>query len=114
MHRSLTHDTKKKSDKALMRAVVLEVMPSAKAKLDANKKSLGYLKAMYESAIELHDKRDAQEREFDGLGENVDRGDADKARPLLMAVINAKKSSMPADFRKFNKREAREALAKLD
>jgi|GEM_PF-2463421 len=44
----------------------------------------------------------------------VDRGEGDKARPLLQAVLDAKKSSMPADFRKFNKREAREALARLD
>jgi hypothetical protein len=47
------------SDAALMRAIVLKVVPDMKAKLDAHKAEPGYLRCAYDSAMELASKRDA-------------------------------------------------------
>lgn len=44
---------------------------------------------------------------------HIDNGDEDKARPLLKAVINAKKSSVPNDYRKFNLPDAKADLKRL-
>ncbi|MCP4502141.1 MAG: hypothetical protein GY822_19460 [Deltaproteobacteria bacterium] len=43
----------------------------------------------------------------------VDEDEFAKARPLLLSVLSAKKSSVPADFRKFNIPEAKAALARM-
>jgi hypothetical protein len=51
------------SDRALMRAVVLKVRPGLEAKLDANKKAQGYLRASFEQALERH--RDGVRNETD-------------------------------------------------
>lgn len=44
---------------------------------------------------------------------HMDNGDDDKARPLLLQVINTKKSSVPNDYRKFNLPDAKADLKRL-
>lgn len=47
-----------KTDGALKRAVVLAVSPELKDRLDANRKSPGYLQAAYDAALDLHKSRE--------------------------------------------------------
>jgi len=53
---------------AIMRAVVLEVSPSTKGRLDANAKQPGYLRALYDAALELHASR---EKHADDLSASI-------------------------------------------
>ncbi len=46
-------------DAALMRAVVLKVLPTMETKLDQNKTDSGYLRASYDQAVELHARRES-------------------------------------------------------
>jgi hypothetical protein len=41
-----------------MRAIVLEVVPTVKDRLESNKADAGYLRCAYEQAMELHARRD--------------------------------------------------------
>ncbi len=56
-----------KTDTDIMRAVVLEVSPTIKDKLDANAKSAGYLRACFDQALELHDSREAYVLDQNGV-----------------------------------------------
>jgi hypothetical protein len=44
-------------DADIMRAVVLKVLPAMESKLDANTGDRGYLRASYDQAMDLHDRR---------------------------------------------------------
>lgn len=71
-----TFDPKGRSDADLMRAVVLEVSPDQKARLDANKSNAGYLQACFDAAVELHTQREAHLGDAPRLGfDAVEHGD---------------------------------------
>lgn len=70
------------SDEALMRAVVLAVNPGQKAKLDANKKSPGYLKASYDAALDLHAQRQEHGDDLTGLVFDAAHEEADDREDL--------------------------------
>lgn len=56
------------SDDAIRKAVVLAVSPNVAAKLEQNSKAPGYLRAMFDTAVELHSGR---ERHADELGRAI-------------------------------------------
>ena len=46
-----------KTDAEMTRAVILKVQPSLEAKVDANKDNPGYLSALFDASLELHEER---------------------------------------------------------
>lgn len=69
-------DPKGRTDSDLMRAVVLEVSPDQNDRLDANKKTPGYLRACFDAALELHAQREAHLGDAPRLGfDAVEHGD---------------------------------------
>ena len=79
------------SDEALMRAVVLQVAPDLKSRLDANASSPGYLRASYDAAVEEHDRR----------GKNADELTLMvRGRQLVDAEDRVDLDDLAADFHK--------------
>lgn len=72
-----------KTDDDIKRAVVLEVQPEQKAKLDANGAKVGYLDALYEAAIELHA---ARKNQLDNQGAVLFRATTDGSEEKLDAI----------------------------
>jgi hypothetical protein len=90
-----------KTDEALMRAVVLEVNPAIKPKLDANAKTPGYLRAAYDAALDLHAKRgeyadELAESVFDTALGREDDDDPDLAHEQYMDRLTKRSRQAPA------------------
>lgn len=89
-------NTDGKSEADLMRAVVLTVSPDLKGRLDANRKSVGYLRSSFDAAVDLHASRD---RNSDSLlrlvhdthvEDDDDNNDPDKAYADYLARRDAR------------------------
>lgn len=81
------------SDAEIMRAIVLDVLPGMKDKLDANAGNEGYLRACYDQAIDLHARRkDAVEDTNAAIFKAVSDGGKDVFTEALTAYATRGKA----------------------